>query len=150
MFTSPSRSAASLVARLVGRTDAVERQDLPWVPLERSYQWARFRDTLAVLQARHNAVFVLLGPMNTHLMTPASARRYAAVKAGMEAWLAAHSIPRYAPPALPSALYADASHPLAEGYQALAGSLLAEPEFVAFDKAGRPPAAPLTEGTEPR
>ena len=107
----------------------VERQDFPWVPLDRSYQWARFRETLEVLRARHNTVFVVLGPMNIHLMTDGSSRRYAQTKAGMEAWLKAQGVPYCAPPPLPSGLYADASHPLKAGYAMLANQLFRDTGF---------------------
>jgi hypothetical protein len=107
----------------------IERQDFPWVPLAKSYQWARFRDTVELLRARHNGVFVLVGPMNTHLMSPASARGYVTIRQGMEAWLAAQGVPYYSPPTLPSALYADASHPLRGGYAQLARGLFANGPF---------------------
>jgi hypothetical protein len=107
----------------------IERQDFPWVPLDKSYQWECFQQTVEVLRSRRNAVFVLVGPMNTHLMTPASARRYAGIRQGMAAWLAAHGVPYYSPPALPSALYADASHPLKAGYAQLARGLFADGPF---------------------
>ncbi len=107
----------------------VERQDFPWVPLEQSYQWERFRRAVDLLQARGNHVFVLVGPMNTHLMTEASRRRYDQLQGEMEAWLKAHAIAYSAPPALPSELYADSSHPLKAGYARLAKELYGDGSF---------------------
>ena len=107
----------------------VERQDFPWVPLDQSYQWERFRRAVDLLQARGNHVFVLIGPMNTHLMTEASRRRYDELRGEMEAWLEARAIPYSAPPALPSDLYADSSHPLEAGYARLAKELCQDARF---------------------
>ncbi|MFQ5808168.1 MAG: hypothetical protein ACE5JM_01005 [Armatimonadota bacterium] len=107
----------------------IEQQDFSWVPLDKSYQWRFFRDSVDILQRRGNSVFVLLGPINTHLMTEESALAYDELKGEMEAWLEARGIPYYAPPALPSALYADASHPLQEGYAQLARQLLQHQSF---------------------
>jgi len=107
----------------------VEQQDFPWVPLEQSYQWERFRKTVEILRARHNQVFVLVGPMNTHLMTDGSAQRYGRLKGEMEAWLTAAGVPCYSPPPLPSDLYADASHPLKAGYAELAKELYNDGAF---------------------
>jgi len=101
----------------------VEQQDFPWVGLEASYQWRFFKEAVAILQARGNRVFVILGPLNTHLMTERSSRIHDQLKGDMEAWLKARGVPHYAPPPLPSALYADASHPLQDGYAELARQL---------------------------
>jgi hypothetical protein len=69
-------------------------------------------------------VFVLVGPFNEHLLNPASLQRYREVQATIAAWLKAKQVPHALPPALPSAEYGDASHPLAGGYARLAGQLL--------------------------
>jgi hypothetical protein len=47
----------------------------------------------------------------------------------VEAWLREHGIPCCAPAALPSELYADASHPLGDGYALLAKRLLEDQSF---------------------
>jgi hypothetical protein len=107
----------------------IEEQDFSWVALDTSYQWRFFRDSVDILQRRGNAVFVLLGPINTHLMTEESARAYEELKEEMEAWLEARGVPYCAPSTLPSALYADASHPLREGYARLARQLLQHQSF---------------------
>jgi hypothetical protein len=104
-------------------------QDYPWVDPESSLQWHAFRRVVEVLRRRNNRVFVLVGPFNEHLLTPASRRRYQAVKATIAGWLQANQVPHLVPPALPSEQYGDASHPLAAGYAALAGQLQEEPFF---------------------
>ena len=65
----------------------ITRQDYPWVDLDTSLQWRAFRDVVELLQQRGNRVFVLVGPFNEHLLTPASLERYQHVKATIAAWL---------------------------------------------------------------
>jgi len=101
----------------------IARQDYPWVDPDRSLQWASFRRVVDLLERRGSRLFVLVGPFNEHLLTEASLARYRTVRQGIEAWLRQRKIPFEAPPALPSGLYADASHPLAAGYEALASRL---------------------------
>jgi hypothetical protein len=107
----------------------VEQQNFPWWPLKESYQWERFRAALATLRARHNDVFVVIGPLNTHLMTERSAERYDRLRGELEAWLRARGVPCCAPKVLPSDLYADASHPLKAGYAQVAEELFADEAF---------------------
>ncbi len=81
----------------------------------------------------------MVGPFNEHLLTPGSLQRYQQVKAAIGAWLEERKIPHVIPAPLPSEQYGDASHPLAEGYRALArtareGSILP----VCRAKNGRP------------
>jgi len=54
---------------------------------------------------------------------------YRGIRDGVAAWLARNQIPHLAPPLLPSALYADASHPLTEGYQWLAKRVYDDESF---------------------
>ena len=111
-----------------------ERDDVlplspPWVELDESYQWRSFRRTVAVLTERRNRVFVLVGPFNEHMLTPEAREVYADRKARVRAWLAENKIPHWVPGPLPSEVYADASHPLGEGYRLLAEGLLGEMAF---------------------
>ena len=110
----------------------IGRQDFPWVALDASFQWRSFRKAVAILRQRGNDVFVLVGPFNEHMLTPASRERYEGMRDGIVAWLRAEGIPYAAPPPLPSALYADASHPLREGYALLARQLLDDDAFARF------------------
>jgi hypothetical protein len=107
----------------------ITRQDYAWVDLNTSLQWQAFRSTVELLQQRGNRVFVLVGPFNEHLLTAESLKRYQRVKATIAAWLRQRNVPHLVPPALPSELYGDASHPLAEGYAQLARKLSADPFF---------------------
>ncbi len=100
-----------------------------WVEMDESLQWQAFQNVVDLLQSRGNRVFVLVGPFNEHMLTPASKSRYEKVKGTITAWLTANDIPHLAPAALPSDLYADVSHPLAAGYQLLARQLLDDPTF---------------------
>jgi len=111
------------------RQRGIERQDLPWVEIARSYQWRSFTRTIEILRARQNRVFVLLGPFNTHALTGGSQARYQALAARMEQWLEQEGIPYCAPAALPTDLYADASHPLGSGYREIAKELYGSPAF---------------------
>ena len=99
-----------------------------WIDMDTSLQWHAFQHLVEVLQRRGNRVFVLVGPFNEHQMTPASLQRYHKLKGTVTAWLQAKQVPHLAPAALPSESYADASHPLAEGYALLARRVL-EPDF---------------------
>ncbi|NCO94027.1 MAG: hypothetical protein COZ06_32860 [Armatimonadetes bacterium CG_4_10_14_3_um_filter_66_18] len=98
-------------------------QDLRWVRLDSSFQWASFRQTVALLQARHNKVFALVGPFNTHLLTPGSRKRYGILKSALAKRLEETGVSHYVVPELPTEEYADASHPLSAGYARMAAEL---------------------------
>ena len=102
-----------------------------WVPPAESNQWRFFQETVDTLQSRGNQVFVLLGPFNEHMIAAEGKERYAQAKAAMTQWLDASGLPYWAPDTLPSQEYADASHPLAPGYQRLAQQLWMNPQFQA-------------------
>jgi hypothetical protein len=110
----------------------IEPYNLPWVDLDGSVQWAAFRRAIAILQGRGDRVFVLVGPFNEYMLTAPSLAAYEKMKGGVAAWLEENRIPHYVPPALPSDLYADASHPLAAGYRQLAKQLLSNEAFIRF------------------
>jgi hypothetical protein len=104
----------------------------PWVDLDKSLQWQSIRQSIAILRSHGNRVFVLVGPFNEHLLKPASLAAYRKLKAGIGRWLAEEQIPHFVPEVLPSDLYADASHPLGEGYALWARQLLANESFARF------------------
>jgi hypothetical protein len=110
----------------------VEKQDFAWVDLETSLQWRFFREAVETLRARGNKVFVLVGPFNEHMLNDESLKVYAERKRAVAAWLEANQVPHLVPPPLPTELYADASHPLAEGYRLLAELLWANADFARF------------------
>jgi hypothetical protein len=102
----------------------ITKQDFNWVDLETSIQWRFFRRAVEILRQRDNRVFVLLGPFNEHMLTEKGLDAYQKVRTGMETWLRAEGIAYWAPPALASEQFADASHPLSIGYATLARDLL--------------------------
>jgi hypothetical protein len=104
-------------------------QDFAWVDMDRSLQWRAFQRLVELLQAHDNRVFVLVGPFNEHMVAPTSAPRYQKVKSTIVTWLKEKEIPHLAPVALASEQYGDASHPLADGYEALARLLGDDPQF---------------------
>jgi len=94
-----------------------------WVTLDGSIQWAAFQRTVGLLRSRGNRVFVMVGPLNEPMLTEESLAAYQQLKQQATAWLVENGVPCFVPDALPSDLYADASHPLAEGYALLAARL---------------------------
>ena len=107
----------------------ITRSDFPWVSLDTSVQWKFFKRAIEVLKKRGNTVFVLIGPFNEHMMKDESLRTYRSIKAGVETWLTENGVPYCMPAALPSGLYADASHPLKAGYKMLARQLIENESF---------------------
>jgi len=105
-----------------------------WVDLDESLQWAAFRRTAERLATPwRGRVFVVVGPFNEHMLEDEALAAYKRLTRQAQAWLDARGIPYLAPEALPSRLYADASHPLAEGYRRLAETLLADKAFQEFN-----------------
>jgi len=103
-----------------------------WVDLETSFQWTYFCRTIGTLKQRGNRVFVLIGPFNEQMLTDEALRGYKNIRSKAETWLIANGIAYYAPSTLPSEDYADASHPLAEGYELLAKDLFENKGFRQF------------------
>lgn len=115
----------------------IPRFSPPWVPLEGtppeendpgerrpSIQWRAFRRTVEVLKRRRNSVFVLVGPFNEHMLTADSLATYRERKRQVASWLRQAGIAHLVAPVLPSELYADASHPLSQGYAIMARDVL--------------------------
>ncbi|MEQ2006644.1 MAG: hypothetical protein ABMA26_07595 [Limisphaerales bacterium] len=100
-----------------------------WVTLDSSLQWAAFQRLTQLLRARGNDVLVVVGPFNEHLMAEDNRAAYRQLRNGAAAWLKGNQIPAIVPEPLASPLYADASHPLTEGYRALAGQLHRDAAF---------------------
>jgi hypothetical protein len=99
------------------------------VSLETSLQWAAFKRTLATLNSRGNEVLVILGPFNEHLIAEESLPGYRKLRDGIVQYFREQKVQFIAPAPLPSELYADASHPLTEGYRLLAQRLVEDPAF---------------------
>lgn len=100
-----------------------------WVQPDASLQWRAFRDVIGILQARGNDVLVVLGPFNEHLLAADNRAAYRKLRDEIEHWLRHHQIPCVLPETLPSALYADASHPLTPGYELLANRISGDERF---------------------
>lgn len=110
-----------------------------WVGLEASLQWQAFQRTIKLLRQRGNDVLVVLGPFNEWMVAEEQRPTFHKLRNGIAEWLAAQDIPYVVPETLPSDLYADASHPLTEGYARLARTIYQD---VAFQKWLAAPASP--------
>ncbi|HXX92985.1 MAG TPA: hypothetical protein VEN81_05085 [Planctomycetota bacterium] len=99
------------------------RREFEWVDLETSIQWRSFRRIVEILEKRGCKVFVLLGPFNEPMLKELSLESYRKLRGAVESWLKGHGTDFWTAPPLPSAMYADASHPLANGYELLARQL---------------------------
>lgn len=100
-----------------------------WVGVDNSMQWRAFQRVLATLRRRGNDVLVLLGPFNEHMIAEDNRPAYRAIHDAIAAWLRENHVTVLAPAPLPSELYADASHPLTDGYKLLAAQLYGDPVF---------------------
>jgi len=105
-----------------------------WVELNTSLQWRAFRQTVKTLRERGNDVFVIVGPFNEHMVAGASQAPYRNLRDGVTAWLRENRIPHLVPETLPSDLYADASHPLTDGYALLARKTLESEDFTRWQE----------------
>jgi uncharacterized lipoprotein YddW (UPF0748 family) len=94
-----------------------------------SLQWRFFRQTIDLLKARKNTVFVVVGPFNEHMLKPESYKTYQKMKSEIETWLRQNNVAYCVPQVLPSELYRDASHPLGQGYAMLARQLFENQSF---------------------
>ncbi len=128
----PERGPASPRHRPWSKDGGPGTQRFNWVPLERSLQWGAFQRLVRCLRERGNDVLVIVGPFNQHLMAPGNRPLFQKERAQMLAWLREQNVPVVAPSLLPSNLYADASHPLTEGYHQLAGEIGDDAAFQAW------------------
>ncbi|MFH1719565.1 MAG: hypothetical protein ABIF19_19610 [Planctomycetota bacterium] len=119
----------SLVENVSWIEKGLTKDDLQWVEPATSLQWRFFRQTIELLKARDNTVFVLVGPFNEHMLKDDSLNAYRKLKGEIETWLRQNNIAYYMPAALPSEVYCDASHPIAQGYAMLAKQLFESESF---------------------
>ena len=103
--------------------------DIDWPTADESGQLPAFLDAVDLLKSRKNDVFVLVSPFNLHMLGDSSRAGYAALQQEIRRRLTAAGVASCACPAPESEEYADASHPLADGYARLARALYDEPEF---------------------
>jgi len=104
-----------------------------WVKLDKSFQWNSFKRVIEILESRGNRIFVLVGPFNEHMLTEEGLKTYNEMKIEVETWLEAKKIPHCVSSVLPSEYYADASHPLPDGYAMLAKQLFENKSFISFN-----------------
>lgn len=100
-----------------------------WVAVDTSLQWAAFQRLTRMLIDRGNDVLVLIGTFNEHMLAPENKPGFRELRDGMVEWFSKNQIPFVQPDVLPSELYADASHPLTEGYARLANELFSLESF---------------------
>jgi len=105
-----------------------------WVQLDSSLQWHAFQRVLRLLRKRDNDVLVILGPFNEHIMANDNRLVYRALRGEIAEWLRHNQVPLIVPNTLPSALYADASHPLTEGYELIAQQIFQDESFQQWSK----------------
>jgi hypothetical protein len=100
-----------------------------WVDLDASLQWRAFRELIGLLRSRGNDVLVVLGPLNEHMVAEDQRPAFRKLRDGVAAWLVANHVAHVIPETLPSELYADASHPLTDGYARLAKRIFQDAGF---------------------
>ena len=100
-----------------------------WVELDASLQWRAFQRVIDLLGRRGNDVLVILGPFNESMVAEDGRPTLTRLRAGIAAWLTARHVAHVVPEPLPSDLYADASHPLTDGYALLARRICRQPVF---------------------
>ena len=106
-----------------------EASHFEWVSAERSLQLQGFGRLITLLGQRGDDVLVLLGPLNEHMIAAEQLPQYTSLRDRIAASLRGQGIQVIVPAVLPSDLYADASHPLTQGYALLAQHLWADPQF---------------------
>jgi hypothetical protein len=86
-------------------------------------QWRAFTRLADTLRDGGSRLTVIVGPLNEHMLSTDDVPVYRRLAAAAQADLSARGLTTYSPATLPSDLYADLSHPLAEGYAVLAERL---------------------------
>lgn len=116
-------------------------QSFEWVDLNTSLQWGAFQRLVQQLLNHHNQLLIILGPFNEHMIAPDNLAAYQALCDAVADWLAKNKVTHLVPKVLPSGLYADASHPLTQGYERLSKEIYREEVFQAWLKSSRETAA---------
>jgi hypothetical protein len=108
---------------------SAETTHFEWVDLNSSFQWKGFQRLITLLRERGNDVLVVLGPFNEHMVAPDQRSAYIQLRDQIYKELRDAQVLTIIPQALPSNLYADASHPLTDGYAALADAIYRDETF---------------------
>lgn len=108
-----------------------------WPRVEESLQWRFARRAVRLLRSRGNRVCVVIAPFNPYVQDAASRARYAELAGQIADQLRGESgVTVIQSEPLPGTEYADASHPLAAGYERWARELAADPRFGPWLAAG--------------
>ncbi len=107
----------------------LQPQSADWVALQASQQWQALLRTLDDLRRDSIRTFVLVGPLNEHLLTQDARGRHRHLLHLVEKYLREGDVPFLVADTLPAGLYADLSHPLSTGYTALAERLARDRSF---------------------
>jgi hypothetical protein len=106
------------------KSSGVTQQDWQWLEPNESLQWKAFKQLVELLKKRNNQVCVMVGPINPYILTPKSLKRYRVLQEQICAWLKLQKVEYVLIKDMPSKMYADASHPLASGYDLITEQLL--------------------------
>lgn len=110
-------------------TRGIPIQHWEWVPLSVSRQWQALLECAALLAERGNRVVVLIGGINPELLDDSTRAGLTQLRFEAEKHLQSAQLEYFLLPELDGQLYADASHPLEEGYRRLAEFLAEQPLF---------------------
>ncbi|MBN2643500.1 MAG: SGNH/GDSL hydrolase family protein [Victivallales bacterium] len=108
------------------RASGITKQNWQWLELEDSLQWKAFQQIIELLRKRNNELCVMIGPINPYILTPESLKLYRDLQKKICLWLKSQKIEYVLINDMPSTMYADASHPLAKGYDLITKQLLQE------------------------
>ena len=124
----PSRGKHSSRHKSWNRKGMQVQQDR-WIDPTSSIQWPALLKLTKLLQEKNLSVFVIIGPLNKHMMDERSQNKCSHYEGLARIWLKEQGISHVVLPTLPSELYADSSHPLSGGYNKMAEILLLSDEF---------------------
>ncbi|MDD2479140.1 MAG: hypothetical protein PHS31_04540 [Victivallaceae bacterium] len=105
-------------------TSGMTKQNWPWLEPEESLQWKAFQQIVQLLKKRNNEICIMIGPINPYMLTAESLKRYRALQQEICAWLKSQNVEYVLVKDMPPKMYADASHPLADGYDLIVKQLL--------------------------
>jgi len=128
----PSSAADAAAVR-----PAAEPLDAEWVDLDASLQWRSLLRSVEILRHRGNEVFVLIGPFNETMLASHAAEELQALQRAMAERLRSKGVACWIGPAQRGGHFADASHLLPVGYEALARQLLEQERFQRFVQGNR-------------
>jgi hypothetical protein len=110
-------------------SDGGEPTYFEWVEPSASLQWHALLRVIHTLQEHGDDVLVLLGPFNEYMIAPDQQAQYRSIRDTIAETLSENGVVVLRPEVLPSELYADASHPLTDGYAKLAAWMLGQEAF---------------------